>query len=413
MSLDEYNTIVIEPIIKSTESLDVLKESTATLLESNDLKVQSVNTEGYFIILRLSDPSKSVNAIAILRRLSGVAFIFIGVSVKLDHDIIVNTAIDIHSNMILNDETYQILVRSTTLVADHRESIVEKFDLEFHIHSELDAKSGRSKLLENDREEADVIIYILLGSNRCYISKLAFKGQDIIPLNYLKESILCPIFDNVSMISFFSVLKSGYYPVPIFIYLEKQSMKKMLKIFGNVITGLPITSMDIYALSMGEHISKLVQKVICSDDRNEIMIKEPQKSYWLIFLLAIIEILKETKFQINKVGLPLTPYAHPWWLIKETIAIFDGSQKTAFTPLLFNYPSREFEMQISRLAKLGLESEAGLDNLRQIGELEHEEFRILIKEITTNHLIPSLSEYLKKYNLRVREDDILDIFDSI
>lgn len=413
MSLDENNNIVIEPIIKTTESLTILKESAETLLESNDFNLHSVSTEGYFIILRLSDPSQSVNAIAILRKLSGVAFIFIGVSVKLDYDTIVSTVIDIHSDRVLNNETYQILVRSSTLVADDKESIVEKFDLEFHIYSELAAKSGRSKLLENDREEADLIIYILLGINRCYLSKLAFKGQDIVPLNYLKDTILCPIFDNVSMLSFLSVLKSGYYPVPFFFYLEEQSMKKMLKVFENVIADLPITSLDIYALSMGEHIPSLVQKAVDSDYGNEIMIREPQKFYWLIFLSTIVKILNETNLHISKIGLPLTPYAHPWWLIKETIAIFDGSQKIALTPLLFNYSNREFEIQISRLDRLGLLSKPGVDNLRQMRELEHQKFRFLIKEITINHLISTSSEYLKKYNLRVREDDILDIFDSI
>ena len=299
------------------------------------------------------------------------------------------------------------------MVADDKESIVEKFDLEFHIHSELAAKSGRSKLLENDREEVDLIIYILLGINRCYVSKLAFKGQDIVPLNYLKDTILCPIFDNVSMLSFLSVLKSGYYPVPFFFYLEEQSMKKMLKVFENVIADLPITSLDIYALSMGEHIPSLVQKAVDSDYGNEIMIREPQKFYWLIFLSTIVKILNETNLHISKIGLPLTPYAHPWWLIKETIAIFDGSQKIALTPLLFNYSNREFEIQISRLDRLGLLSKPGVDNLRQMRELEHQKFRFLIKEITINHLISTSSEYLKKYNLRVREDDILDIFDSI
>lgn len=57
MHLDKDKIIVIEPVIKSTESRDLIKESATILLESNDLKLQSVRTEGYFVILRLDRKS--------------------------------------------------------------------------------------------------------------------------------------------------------------------------------------------------------------------------------------------------------------------------------------------------------------------------------------------------------------------
>ncbi len=413
MHLDKDKIIVIEPVIKSTESRDLIKESATILLESNDLKLQSVRTEGYFVILRLSDTSQSVNAINILKKLSGVTFIFVGNSVELDYNTIVDTVISTYSNVLLNGETYYLLVRSTALTCEDGESTVKKFDMEFHIHSELSAKSGRFKRSENDRE-ADVIIYILLGNNRCYISKLAFKGKDLIPLDFLKDNVLCPIFDSISLISFLSVLKSGYNPVPFFFYLEKRSMKKMLKVFETLISDSSITSIDIYILSLEEYISKLVQHSDGGDDNREKIIEKSKRYLRLIFLKTIIKNLDETILHFSKVSLPLTPYAHPPWFIKELITIFERSKKITLTPLLFNYSNHEFEIQISRLAKLGMVPELGVDNLKQIeDELYNEDLEILIKEIAIDHLHPLSSKYLKKYTLRVGEDYLFDIFDSI
>jgi len=411
MSLNKNKIIVIEPNIKSTEFRDIVKNSAITLLESNDLKLKSINTEGHFVILRLSDNSQSMNAIHILRKLSGVAFIFVGVSVKPDYDTIVNTVTVVSHERMLNGETYLLLVKSTILDAKDDESIVKKFDLEFQIQSELSAKTGRSSRSENG--EADVIIYILIGIKECYISILVFKGQDTMPSNYLKDAILCPIFDNVSMISFLSVLNSGYNPVPFFFYLEKQNMKKMLKVFENFISKSSIAQIDIYVLSMREHMSELVQKAIVNDASKEIIKTEIQTFYWLIFLLTVLKILEKSNLQISKVGLPLTPYTHPPWFIKETIAMFNESKKIALTPLLFNYSSQEFERAISKLIKLGLKLEHVVANLMQVGELDKGAFRELLKEIPINHLLQFSSKYLKKYTLRVGEDEILDIFDSI
>jgi len=412
MPSDKNKIIVIEPNIKSTEYRNIVKKSAITLLESNDLKLKSINTEGHFVILRLDDSSQSVNAIHILRKLSGVAFIFVGVSVKQDYDTIVNTVTAVSYERILNGEPYRLLVRSTISEAEDDKGIVKKFDLEFQIQSELSAKAGRSIRSENGRE-ADVIVYVLLGIKKCYISILVFKGQDTMPLNYLKDSILCPIFDNVSMISFLSVLNSGYNPIPFFFYLEKQSLKKMLKVFENFIAKSSIAQIDIYVLSMREHMSGLVQKTIVNDANKEIIKMEIQIFYWLIFLMTILKILEKSNLQISKVGLPLNPHVHPPWLIKETIAMFNESKKIALTPLLFNYSSQDFERAISKLVNQGLKLEHVGDNLKQVGELDHGKFRDLLQEIPIDHLLQFFTKYAKKYTLRVGEDEILDIFNSI
>ena len=412
MSLDENKIIVIEPNIRSTEYRDFVKKSAVKLLKSGDFKLQSVSTEGHYVILKLSDSSQSGRAIHILRKLSGIAFIFVGVSVKPDYDTILNTITAIYDKRILDGETYILLVRSTILGVKDNESRIKMFDLEFQIQSELSATSGNLIRSENGREP-DVILYILIGIKRCYISISVFKGQNNIPHNYLEEPMLCPIFDNVSMISFFSILNSGYNPVPFFFYLEKKSMKKMLKVFENIIAKSPIVQIDIYVVSMGELMTEFVQRPIRRYANKKLIKMDTQISFWLIFLLAILKILEKTNLQITKVGLPLTPHTHPPWLIKETIAMFNGSKKIALMPLLFNYSSQDFERDISRLIKQGLNLEHVSDNLMQVGELDQELFRSLLKEFRIDHFPSFSSKYLKKYVLRIGEDEILDIFDSI
>ena len=83
------------------------------------------------------------------------------------------------------------------------------------------------------------------------------------------------------------------------------------------------------------------------------------------------------------------------------------------TPLLFNYSSQTFEKDIYELTKNGL----GFDphqnvSLDQMAESDPEEFTAWLRNLSNNSF-QSNSKYRKKFTLRIREDDILDIFNSI
>ncbi|HEX5904887.1 MAG TPA: hypothetical protein VFY50_02445, partial [Candidatus Nitrosocosmicus sp.] len=375
------------------------------------LKIQSITTEGYFIILRLYDTSLIVNAIDILRKVYGVLFIFVGVAVKPDYDSIVNTIIKIYSNKLIDGTTYFLKIKSATLSLETEKSDLDHFDLEFHLNSELSASFNRSIQLKN-ATKADVIIYILLSLNISYISLLVFQGKPIMPLNYLQNKVICPIFDNISIISFIKAINSGFTSIPLFFFKGRNELRSLLKAFENIITAYPINLIDIYLISIEDHMAELIQNISANDTKRRPTKLESQSFHWPIFCLSILKIMEEADLDIKTVAIPLTAYVHPRWLIKETIEVFQKSGINVLTPLLFNYTSQDFETDVIELTKQGLGFDPQVVNLGQIPESDQEEFRKLLKDISI-HSFQSNSKYVKKITLRVREDDILDIFNSI
>jgi hypothetical protein len=403
--------VIIEPIIKTTEFRDLLVESATSLLNSTGLKIRSIIVEGYFIILRLCDISLNVNAVDILKKISGISYIFIGVAVKPDYETIVNTVITLNSNSLSDGKTYFLKIRSATISLEDEKTKLDQFDLEFHLCSELSSSFNKSIRVENDRA-AEVIIYILLSRDMSYISLLVFRGQSIMPVNYLQDSVVCPIFDNISLISFIKVMNSGYSSIPLFFFKRRRNLKRLLKVFENIISAYPIDIIEIYLISIENHMAQLVQKIYANDAKGELLKLEDQSFHWLIFYLSKLMVMKEANLDMKMVVLPLTAYVYPRWLIKETIDMFRKSGKLIFTPLLFNYTSQEFETDVFELAKKGLGFDHQVVNSEQITEPNQEEFRKLLTDIFIDSFQYN-SKYIKKITLRIRKDDILDIFDSI
>jgi hypothetical protein len=411
-SLDENKIIIIEPNIKSTEFIDLLKESATNMLESIGLKIESITTEGYFIILRVYDNSLIVNAIDILKKVYGVSFIFVGVAVKPDFDTIVNTVIKIYSNKLIDGTTYFIKIRSATLRLEDKKSDLDHFDLEFHLVSELSSSFTRSIRIINARK-ADVIIYILLSLNTSYISLKVFRGKPIMPLNYLQKKVVCPIFDNISIISFNKVISSGFTSIPVFFFKGRNELRSLLKAFENIIALYPIDLIDIYFISIEDHITELIRKFSANNTKRQSTTKlEPQSFLWPIFCMSMLKTTEVADFDIKTISIPLTAYVHPRWLIKETTEMFQKLGINALTPLLFNYTSQDFETDVFELTKQGLGFDPWVVNMEQIRESDQEEFRKLFKDIFI-HSVQFNSKYVKKITLRVRDDDILDIFNSI
>ena len=411
-SLGENKIIIIEPNIKSTEFSDLLKESATSLLESIGLKIESITTEGYFIILKLCDTSLIVNAIDVLKKVRGASLIFVGVNVKRDYDTIVNTIIKLHSNKLIHGKNYFLKISSATLSLDDEQTKLDQFDLEFHVDSELSARFTRSIRQKNPRK-ADMIIYILLSLNRSYISVQVSQGMSIVPTNYLQNKVLCPIFDNISMISFVKAISSGFTSIPLFIFRGRNDLRTLLKAFENIITVYPINLIDIYLISIEDHMTEFIQKIGANYTNRQSTKLETQSFDWLVFCLSIIKILKEANLDdIKTVVIPLTAYAHPPWLIKEIIEMFRNSERNILTPLLFNYTSQDFETDVFELTKQGLGFDPWVVNLGQIPGPNQEEFRKLFKDISIQSFQFN-THNIKKITLRVREDDILDIFNSV
>lgn len=407
----ENKVIVIEPIIKSGEFRDFLVGSIIQLLETTGLRIQSIRTEGWFIILRLCDTSLNVTAIDILKKTSGISFIFIGVAIEPYYDTIINTVFDFYSNSLISGKTYLLHIKSASMSSENEKPILDQFDLEFHLNSELYSKFTKSIRVDNDKT-AEIVICILLSVKICYISMLSIRGQTIIPLNYLEDAIVCPIFDNVSLISLVKVLDSGYIPIPLFFFSRRDDLKRLLKVFENIISAYPIDLIEIYLVSIENQVTELTQKVQAYKAKKKLHNLGNNSVSWLIFRMTKSMMTEDPIFKMKMVELPLTPYAHPRWLIRNVIENFRESGRTILTPLLFNNGNREFEMDIFKLTKKGFLIDYPGTDIEQRIEFNQWEFKNLQKEILYNSY-QSNSKVVKKILLRVRKDDILDVFNSI
>ncbi len=409
--LIKNKAIVIEPLLKTIRIRDFIQDTALALLKAHEYKLESITTMDYFIIVRLQDNSRAVDAINILKHISGISFIFIGIPVQLNYDTIVDTVSTIQSNIMLEGERYYLLVKSidnTNL--NTNEDQLKKFDMEFSIQSELSSTSKKLIRVENYCD-ADRIIYVLLTPSIGYVSMLAYRGQDNIPVNYLQDTILCPIFDNISLISFISVLKAGYSAVPFFFYLHKQHLQKLLTTFEKLIIKSSLIHIKIYIFSMQEHVTDKVQQILVTENNKTTIDKGARAFHWLNFQFTILRFLEKSNLDIKMIGLPITPFAHPAWFIQEMINLFKESDKIGMTPLLFNYPNQQLNDDVLELSKLGLNFDCNPDKLQQL--LDTDEGKL--KEITRacSSELDNFSLKFTNFTLRIGKDDILDIFNTV
>ena len=416
---EEYNTylgedkvVVIEPIFKTRRIKEFVKSSAVALLKAHEYKLESIRTVDYFVIIKLLDNSLVVNAINLLKNMPGISFIFVGIPVKLKYDTIGSTVSTIHSNMMIVGEKYFLLVKSlSSFKLNTIESILlQQFDVEFSIQSELSSTSKKLIRVENIGD-ADRIIYLLLTPDTCYVSLLLFKGQDNIPFNYLQETILCPIFDNISLISFISVLNAGYTATPFFFYIDKQHAQKLLKTFEKLITKSSLIQIRIYMLSIQEHLPDYIKHILVTKNDIMNMDTETKTFHWLNLQIIISKILEKSNLDNKMIGLPVTPFVHPPWFIKEISNIIKESDKIVMTPLLFNYTNQQFKSDISEFFKLGLNFNFDLNQVGQTADFDQGKFKEMLR--TCPIIFDNLTLKYTDFTLRVGKDDILDILNSI
>ena len=252
LSTDNNHAIVMEPTIKSLSFMKLLRKSAITLLKSNNYKPQSIKTEGFYVIIFLQDNSHLVQAAELLRKISGLSYIFIGAALKLEYDTLSKSVLSIANKLLMDGEKYLIKIETSKLTKSRDVDFMYfKHDLEFFIQTELSSKA-KGLASVKDESQADKILYILIGSNIAFVSLLVLKGSDCTPFNFLHDLVLCPIYDDCSLLSLIQVLDSGYMPLPIFFFHNRPQLILRIRKFDEIIKNYPIDSITFYLFSM-EH----------------------------------------------------------------------------------------------------------------------------------------------------------------
>lgn len=404
------SVIVIESSIRSLSFLNFLKKTIVNILKSNKFAVNSIKKEGHYLIVYLQNDSYLVHAMELLKKISGISYIFIGVTEDLDYDTLSKNIVSIGIKLLTEGEKYVIKIETSKISNINDEAFLNfRNDLEFYVQSEISSLS-KKLICVNDEKMADKILYVVIGSNIAFISLLVERGQDITPFNFLNDIIICPLYSNTSLLSLIQTLNAGYFPLPIFFYLNRLHLIGLLKTFDNIIMKYPIHNIDIHLFDVrdieGEE-GRLIIKAIEHDlsKYNDTNVRD------LFFEQVIINILVASDFNNNFVSLPLMPYIHPHWFIKKNILQINQSNKVLLTPLLFNYPLQMYKKNIPNL-----------DDSRYLTDVNHvlKEYSIDIDQVYFEKIITKFlkafrvqSKHYRKFHLNMRHNDILDILDTV
>jgi hypothetical protein len=409
LSSDNKHAIVMEPTIKSISFMKILKKSSIALLKSNKYKAKSIKTEGFYLIIFLHDDSQLVQATELLRKISGLLYIFIGAVMKLEYDTLSKSVLSIANKLLMNGEKYLIRIETSKLTESKDDDFTYfKHDLEFFIQTELSSKAiGLAPV--QDEAQADKILYILIGNDIAFISLLVLKGSDCTPFNFLQDIVLCPIYDECSLLSLVQVLDSGYMPLPIFFFRNRSQLIKIIRKFDEIIRYYPIDSVTFHLISMKDIQWPSVRHTNRASKEDNISKEWRSQVQCLIYEQAIIKILLHSNLDSVLVSFPFVPFIQPNWFIEKNIKLFHESKKILLTPLLFSYTPRAFENKLTKLIGINHSIHQNTPIRNYLVDSEPKDFA-KVEGKYANSISPS---NFKKFSLNIRKNDVLDILDSI
>lgn len=408
----DSKVIIIEPVFRTEPFIRFLIKSIKSTLKLHGYEYHSIQNQGYFIIITIKNSLKLVDSFNGLKFISGISYILIGTAIKSDFETLAKKSALIQLKLLFDNEKYFLKVTSIhNSSSKSRELIYSLFDLEFHIQSEL-SSSARGLVRVDVESDADRVLYIITGPKLAYISLLVHKGPNDIPFNYLKDSVLCPVFDTVSIISFIAILRSGYRPIPIFYYWSRNHLKNLIKAYEFYARRNTEGFYEFYLFSMGDLLPNVFQELFSSSQNSNKKGLPDNSLLWINYQILVFNILSKCDLLYDKVALPLVTFVHPLWYMNKVYSQFKNSNKTPITPLLFNYTIDDFRFTLTELKHL----DVGIETNEHV-------ISNMIRRDTKQHLNPQmfnskktlrdLKTRHKKFKLKVSKDDIFDIFNSI
>ena len=409
LSTENSHAIVMEPTIKSISFLKFLKKSANDLLKSNEYKPKSIKTEGFYVIIFLRDDSQLVQATELLRKISGVSYVFIAAVLNLEYDTLSRSILSIATKLIMNGEKYLIKIETSKLTKSKDDEFTYfKHDLEFFIQTELSSQV-KGLIPVQDESHADKILYILIGNDIALISLLVLKGSDCMPFNFLQADVACPIYDDCSLLSLVQVLDSGYMPMPVFFFDNQLDLIQKIRKFDEIIRNYPIEFVTFYLISIQDTQESSVRPTNRASRGSKISKKKGNQIQSLIYEQVIIQILLRNDFDSFFVSFPFVPFIHPNWFIQKNIKLFNQSKKILLTPLLFGCPPQAFEKNLTKLFGLNSTINKSILIRNYLDDSEPKDFA----EATDRYTKSINTGDFKKFSLNVRKNDIFDILDSV
>jgi hypothetical protein len=407
---DKNKVIIIESVIKSDIFLKYLKKLIIDILHENNISFSSIKKDGFYYVLELKKSNEIVFTMDLLSKVSGISCIFIAKPLVVDYNILSQRIIQIWKEILLPGEKFYITITLSNEkdFKKKNEFIYFRKDLEFFLISELSSFSIDIKYVRNEIE-ADKILCILIGTDFAYVSLLLKRCKEVIPFKFLKEKVICPLYNEYSFLSLISILENGFFPLPVFFYSSGNQLIKILKSFDKIIKRYPIHQIDINLINLDkvnlDIIESAPKNINDNFDINAKMILE------LIKEEIIVLILLQMKIESNFICLSFLPFLYPLWFIKKNVMLSFEAGIIPLTPFLFNY---DFKSNLKDFYKINnsMVDEQPLDSTLSYLDIEQKNYNEIFQKVVNISKLPSINEIVK-FNLDMRKDDVLDILDSI
>jgi hypothetical protein len=407
---DNNNVIIVESAIKSDLSLNYLKKLIIDILHENNVYISSIKKDGFYYVIELKKSNEIVFTMDLLSKVSGISYIFIAKPLVVDYDVLSKRVIQIWKEILLPGEKFYIII---TLSDENNfkknEFVFFRKDLEFFIISELSSFSIDLKNVRNEIE-ADKILYILIGNDFAYVSLLLKRCKELMPFKFLKEKVICPLYNEFSFLSFISILDNGFFPFPVFFYSSRNQLIKILKSFDKIIKRYPIRLIDINLINLGKVNLDLTRSLSKNNDDYSDVQKKMVYELMVEEIIVLI-LLQMKKVDLNFICLSFSPFFHPLWFIKKNVQLSFESGKIPLTPFLFNY---DFKYNLKDFYKINnsMDVEQPLNSNLSFLDIEQKNYNLIFQKFVDTSKLPSTNEIIK-FNLDMRKDDVLDILDSI
>jgi hypothetical protein len=407
---DNNNVIIVESAIKSDLSLNYLKKLIIDILHENNVYISSIKKDGFYYVIELKKSNEIVFTMDLLSKVSGISYIFIAKPLVVDYDVLSKRVIQIWKEILLPGEKFYIII---TLSDENNfkknEFVFFRKDLEFFIISELSSFSIDLKNVRNEIE-ADKILYILIGNDFAYVSLLLKRCKELMPFKFLKEKVICPLYNEFSFLSFISILDNGFFPFPVFFYSSRNQLIKILKSFDKIIKRYPIRLIDINLINLGKVNLDLTRSLSKNNDDYSDVQKKMVYELMVEEIIVLI-LLQMKKVDLNFICLSFSPFFHPLWFIKKNVQLSFESGKIPLTPFLFNY---DFKYNLKDFYKINnsMDVEQPLNSTLSFLDIEQKNYNLIFQKFVDTSKLPSTNEIIK-FNLDMRKDDVLDILDSI
>jgi hypothetical protein len=407
---DNNNVIIVESAIKSDLSLNYLKKLIIDILHENNVYISSIKKDGFYYVIELKKSNEIVFTMDLLSKVSGISYIFIAKPLVVDYDVLSKRVIQIWKEILLPGEKFYIII---TLSDENNfkknEFVFFRKDLEFFIISELSSFSIDLKNVRNEIE-ADKILYILIGNDFAYVSLLLKRCKELMPFKFLKEKVICPLYNEFSFLSFISILDNGFFPFPVFFYSSRNQLIKILKSFDKIIKRYPIRLIDINLINL-EKVNLDLTRSLPKNNDDYSDVQKKMVYELMVEEIIVLILLQMKKVDLNFICLSFSPFFHPLWFIKKNVQLSFESGKIPLTPFLFNY---DFKYNLKDFYKINnsMDVEQPLNSTLSFLDIEQKNYNLIFQKFVDTSKLPSTNEIIK-FNLDMRKDDVLDILDSI